>query len=315
MLEPIEQARRRLAPYLPPAPLAASEALSQELGAPAWLKLESLQPTGSFKVRPALNAMLAHAGQAREAGVVTSSSGNFAQAAAWAARRLGVDAKIVMMRKCSPYKVERTRSWGADVVFCGNTFESRWETTFQLQRESGRLLLHPYDSEEAIAGDGCIGLELLDRIEQDFTVVVPVSGGGLIAGIASAVKSRRPGCRVIGVQPAVNGAIVKSLEAGRPVRAEVQPGLADALVVEQPGERAFALIQKYVDEAVLVEESEIAQAVCWLAEQQKIVAEPGGAAGVAALLAGKIRLQGQPAVAVISGGNIQPSKLAELLRA
>jgi threonine dehydratase len=277
-----------------------------------WLKLETQQPTGSFKVRPALNGALCHLEPARQAGVLASSSGNFAQAVAYAARELGLDAQIVMMRNSSPYKIAATEALGARVALCGNTFEERWETTYRLQRESGRVLLHPYDSEETIAGDGTLGLELLEQIDGDFTVVVPVSGGGLISGIATAVKLARPGCRVVGVQPAANASLARSVEAGRPVSVGPVQTIADALVASQPGEQTLAIIRERVDQVLLVSEEEIGEAVGELARQQKLVVEPGGAVGVAALLARKVWASGD-VVCVASGGNVMPATLARLL--
>ncbi len=303
-LDQVEQARRRLEPHLRPTPLLYSHELSRATGRRVWLKIETVQPTGSFKVRPALNGALAHLDEARRAGVLASSSGNFAQAVAYAARELGLDAQIVMMGNSSPYKIAQTEALGAKVVLCGNTFEERWETTYRLERESGRVLLHPYDSEETIAGDGTIGLELLEQIAGEFTVVVPVSGGGLVAGIATAVKLCRPGCSVIGAQPAANASMARSLEAGERVNVGPVRTLADALVASTPGERTFQIAQQRVDRVELVSEEEIADAVRRLADRQKIVAEPGGAVGVAALAAGKVSGNGD-VVCVISGGNVR----------
>ncbi len=312
-IEQIRLARERLKPYLRVTPLVFSEPLSRAAGNRVWLKLESQQPTGAFKVRPALNGMLAHLDQARKSGVIASSSGNFAQAVAYAARELGVSAQIVMMKKSSPLKMEGTRRLGGEVVLCENTFKDRWDTTFRIERESGRLLLHPYDSQETIAGSGTIGLELAEQLDSEFTVLVPISGGGLISGIASAVKAERPGCRVIGIQPSANGSMKKSIEQGSRVTVTPSPSMADALVVATPGERTFAIVQKLVEDVVLVEEEEITTAVRTLAVEQKLVIEPGGAVGVAALLAGKVQPAGRDLVCILSGGNIQPSKLAELL--
>ena len=312
-LDSILQARARLAGRLAPTPLLAAQTLSRTLGRPALYKAELLQPTGSFKVRPAYNAIAARLEEARERGVVTSSSGNFAQAAAWAAAELGVDAIVVMMESASAYKRERTEALGARVVQCDNTFAARWETTFRIEKEEGRLLLHPYDSAETIAGDGTIGLELLDQTPEPFCVIVPISGGGLISGIATALKTLRPGCKVIGVQPEANPSMRRSMQAGQPVEAPPQPSIADALVVAKPGERTFAIASRLVDEVVLVSEAELERAVRFLATEEKLVVEAGGAAGVAALLAGKVDTGGLTPVAVLSGGNILPSKLASIL--
>jgi threonine dehydratase len=305
-LGPILEARRRLAPLLPATPLVYSWALSKATGRRVWLKLETQQPTGSFKVRPAMNGALVHLEEARRAGVLASSSGNFAQGVAWAAQELGLDAQIVMMANSSPYKIAETEALGAKVVLCGNTFEERWETTYRLQRETGRVLLHPYDSEETIAGDGTLGLELLEQLPGEFQVVVPVSGGGLIAGIATAVKLSRPGCAVVGVQPEANGSMRRSLEAGQRVNVGPVRTVADALVASTPGERTFEIARERVDGVLLVSEEEILEAARFLAGRQKIIAEPGGAVGVAALLAGKVPASGTDVVCVISGGNVPP---------
>jgi threonine dehydratase len=309
----IQSARERLAPYLPATPVVLSEVLGRMASQRVWLKLETMQPTGAFKVRPAFNSILANLEQARQCGVVTSSSGNFAQATAFAARALGVDAHIIMMRNASPFKIERTKAYGGTVVPCGNTFQERWDTTFRVQRESNRLLIHPYDSEETIAGDGTIGCELADQLEGDLCVLVPVSGGGLISGISTALKTLRPGCRVIGVQPAANPSMQASLRAGEPVTVTSGTTLADALVATRPGDRTFALAQQFVDDVVTVDEDEIVSAVKTLAVEQKLVVEAGGAVGVAALLAGKVDAKGLDVVCILSGGNILPAKLAELL--
>ncbi|MBI3666218.1 MAG: threonine/serine dehydratase [Acidobacteria bacterium] len=312
-LETIEQARERLCPYLVPTPLVLSAPLTRAAGRKVWLKLETQQPTGSFKIRPALNGALAHLEECRRHGVVASSSGNFAQAVTYASRELRLDAQIVMMRNSSPYKIAQTEALGAKVVLCGNTFEERWETTYRLVRETGRVLLHPYDSLETIAGDGTLGLELLAQLAGDFTAVVPVSGGGLIGGIATALKLRRPGCLVVGAQPEENGSMFRSLEAGRRVNVGPVRTIADALVASTPGERAFEIARQKVDQVVLVAEEEIVRAVRRLAVEQKIVAEPGGAVGVAALLAGKLRAGAGDVVCIISGGNIPGLALARLL--
>ena len=312
-LDSILQARGRLQTRISPTPVLPAQALSQKLGRPALYKAESLQPTGSFKVRPAYNAIAAHLEEARARGVVTSSSGNFAQAAAWAAAQLGVDATVVMMESASAYKRARTEALGANVVLCANSFAARWETTFRIEREEGRLLLHPYDSPETIAGDGTIGLELIDQTSEPFCVLVPISGGGLISGISTAVKALRPGCKVIGVQPEANPSMRRSLEAGERLELAPQASIADALVVAKPGERTFAIAARLVEEVVLVSEAELAEAVRFLATEEKLVVEAGGAAGVAALLAGKVDTVGLTPLAVLSGGNILPSKLASLL--
>ncbi|MEW6057242.1 MAG: threonine/serine dehydratase [Bdellovibrionota bacterium] len=312
-IEQIYQAREKLKPYLKATPLAYSAELSRKRGRDVFLKLESLQPTGSFKVRPALNNIVSQLDEAKKKGVIASSSGNFAQAVAYGAKLFSCDARIVMPQATSAYKVERTRQWGAEVVECGNSFQERWQTTFRIQKETGRLLVHPYDSDLTMAGDGTLALELLDQLAEDFTVLVPVSGGGLIAGIAVALKTLRPKCRIVGVQPGVAGAMAKSISAGRRIDVGSFTTLADALVAAIPGEKTFQVSKDFVDEFVLVSENEIREAVRFLALEQKLIAEPGAAVGVAALLSGKLTQQAQPVICVISGGNVSTQTLIELL--
>lgn len=312
-LERIQEARARLRDYLAPTPLIESPGLSDAVGRTVRLKLENLQPTGAFKVRPAFNGILARLDEARRRGVVTSSSGNFAQAVAYAGRKLDIRTRIVMMESASRFKRDRTLAYGAEVVLCENTFAARWETTERIRRETGAVLVHPYNSEETIAGDGVIGLELLESLEGAFAVLVPISGGGLVSGIASAVKALRPDCRVIGVQPAANPSMRESVRAGRPTEVEPASSLADALAVARPGERTFAVVEELVDQIALVEEDDIRAAVRRLAVEEKLVVEGGGAVGVAALLAGKVDCGGLDPVCVLSGGNILPGTLAELL--
>lgn len=313
MLSAIGEARERLAPYLQPTPLVNVAGLSQRLSFPVRCKLETLQPTGAFKVRPAFNGLLAQLDQARAKGVVASSSGNYAQAVAYAAARLGVHARIVMMTGAPAVKRDRTRAYGAEVIDCGNTFAERLAITELVQSETGALLLNAYNSPETIAGDGTLGLELLDEIDSDFCVVVPMSGGGLTSGIAEAVKASRPKCRVIGVQAEANPSFRASIDARKRVTSNPSPSLADALQVATPGENTFPIVQKLVDDIVLVTEDEIATAVRHLAVEERLVVEGGGAVGVAAALAGKIDRKGLDVVFVLSGGNIEPAVLAKII--
>lgn len=288
--------------------------MSERLRRPVYIKLESRNPTGAFKVRPALNAVLADFEQAKARGIVTSSSGNFAQAVAWAAREHGLSAQIVMMRSASAYKRQRTEELGAEVVLCDDSYASRWETTHRIEGETGRLLLHPYDAVNTIAGDGTIGLELLEQLPGDFTILCPVSGGGLISGIASVVKTERPNCSVYGVQPEQNPSMQRSLQAGEPT--EIVPGhsLADALTVAKPGALTFRLIQATVEGVLLVSEESIGGAVKYLWEVEKLVGEPGGSVGVAACLDGQSTAAG-PLVLILSGGNLSATAFGKLVLA
>ena len=311
--EPISRARARLAAHLAKTPLVESDFLSRKLGKPVLLKLESMQPVGAFKVRAALNSILADLDECRSSGVVTNSSGNFAQAVAYAATRLGVESTIVMMRGASAFKRGRTEAFGGNVVLCEDSFEARFAATERIRTETGRKLLHPYNSPETIAGNATLGLELLEQVDRDFDLFLPVSGGGLIAGTTLAVKSSRPGCRVFGVQALANPSMKLSLEAGHPVRTAPAKSLADALTVLEPGSLTFPIVQEHVESVELVSEDEMANTVRLLAVQQKLVVEPGAAVSVAAALATQGRASTRPAVCVLSGGNVAPETLGALL--
>ena len=312
-IDEIDRAEDRLAPYLSPTPLILSRHLSAALQRPVWLKLESVQPVGAFKVRPAFNSILAHLQRSREAGVVTNSSGNFAQAVAYAASTLEVESTIVMMRGASTFKRARTRGFGGNVVLCEDSFVSRFETTERIRQDSGRLLVHPFDSRETIAGDGTLGRELLAQLDGDFCLFVPISGGGLIAGTALAVKAARPGCRILGAQAAANPSMKRSLEHGRRMRTEPLKSMADALTVPEPGVNTFPIVQRLVDEVHLVSEARMASAIRDLVLEDKQVVEAGAAVSVAAALQHASKDSDLPIVCVLSGGNIAPAALGSIL--
>ncbi len=267
----IDLAFQRSENYLHPTPVVESQHLSSVLGRKVFLKLESMHSVGAFKVRPVFNSILAHLDHAKEAGVVTNSSGNFAQAVAYAASTLGVDAKIVMMCGASRFKRDRTARFGGNVVLCADSFEDRFATTQRIQREEGRLLVHPFNSVETIAADGTIGLEVSRQVEAPCDLFVPISGGGLIPGTALAIKHARPEWRIFGAQAAANPATKLSLEAGRPVRSTPSPSLADALAVPAPGSNAFPIIQRHVESVALVDERAMASAIRALAVEDKLV--------------------------------------------
>jgi threonine dehydratase len=278
------------------------------------LKLETQQPTGAFKVRPAFNGILCNLAAAKEKGVITTSSGNFAQAVAYASKALGVKSSIVMTQDTSPPKVRRTQDLGGEVIFCGTTFESRFEVLSQVVRERGNFILHGFDSDETIAGNATLALELTSFFkDEEFAVLTPASGGGLIAGIASLIGEMRPDCSVYGLQPEKGGALARSLAAGERVNVGKVNSIADALVASMPGERAFAAVKKYSTEFQLISESEMVEALRFLFEEQKLVAEPGASVGVAALIFNKLRPRQKNLVCVISGGNIESGRLGSLL--
>lgn len=304
-----ERVREVLKPFLKPTPLIAADALRRKTGVNVWLKLETQQPTGSFKVRPAFYGLLQALPEAKKHGVIACSSGNFAQALAFAARELGCKATLVMTDDTAPIKVERTRALGAEVVFSGPTFDSRYKKLEELKAERGSVALHSFDSEETIDADSTVGLELLDDLDGPFTVLVPASGGGLVAGISRILKESRPDCEVIALQPANGGAIARSIEAGKRINIGKFNTVADGLVASFPGERTFKLIQEHVDRIFLFEENEILKATHFLFYEQKLVVEPASALPVAALLSGQFNARHRDVVCVTTGGNLSPEIL------
>lgn len=306
-LKEIYEARDRIKPFIFTTPLIDSFLLRQKTNKNVWLKLETQLPTGTFKPRAAFNSILAQLESAREKGVICSSSGNFAQGAAYAARTLGVSIIVVMMSSTSSYKINRTKELGAEVVICGDSFEERIQTTLKLQKETGRLLIHPYDSYETMAGDGTIALELQeqlgDRLNDDMSILVPISGGGLIAGIAYTLKTLQYRAKIIGVQPSANIALMQSLKENHLVKIPMKhTTIADALASPSVGAKNFPLIRDYVDDVFLVDEEAIQNATDFLIEQHKLVVEPSSAITVAALFSQQIATQN--VVCILSGGNI-----------
>lgn len=282
------------------------------------IKPESLQPTGAFKLRGALNALLSLGPGERRRGVVAHSSGNHAQAVAYAARQLGVPAVVVMPRSAPALKIDLTRALGAELVLVGPASAERAEKAAQLARERGLTPIPPYDDARIIAGAGTVGLEILEDLPEVGTVLVPVSGGGLISGIAAALKGQRPGVRVVGVEPELAADAQASLRGGQRVHwsaAEVGRTLADGLRVQELGELTWAHIRTLVDDIVTVSEDELRRAVRETALRARLVAEPSGAATLAAALYRRPELgETGPLVAVLSGGNLDPELLVELLR-
>jgi threonine dehydratase len=307
----IEAARRQLPPEVVRTPLLPCPALAG--AGPVHLKAENLQVTGSYKARAAFTVLNSLDAEARRRGAVLSSSGNFAAAFAFMGRLLGIPTAVVMMQRTSPYKVERTRRLGAEVHFCDDRWDAREELLQQLETERGLTVIHHYEDPRVIAGHGTIGLEVMDDCPDAELVLVPVSSGGLLAGVAAAVKGRRPEARVVGVQPEGADAMARSLEAGRVVSIPEARTMCDALVATRPGELPFQHAQRYVESVLRVSEVEVARAVQFLVTEAKLVAEPGGAVTTAALLSGRLRAPAGPTVVLVSGGNLAPERLAPVL--
>lgn len=304
-LEDIRAAAARLEGVILKTPLLPSSSRPGVL-----LKAENLQVAGSFKIRPAYNQLVQLSPEERRRGVVTSSSGNFAQATALAARLLGTSAKIVMMESANALKVARTRRWGGEVVFCEDRFEARFEMVEGIGREEGRAIVHPFDHPAAIAGTGTIALEVLEQWPAVEHVVVPVSGGGLIGGISLAAKSLKPSVKVWGVQAEGSNAAHLSFQQGRLCSIQRARTMADGLTATRPGEITFPLIQAHVEGIVTVKETTILQAVRELLWKERLLVEPSGAVTLAAVLEGQV--PARETVLVLSGGVIHPEVLARV---
>lgn len=312
-----EAARRRIVSWVHRTPLLSFRTLGDATGTRAFLKCENLQKTGSFKVRGALNAVAVLTEEERARGVVTVSAGNHAQAVAWAAGKAGARAVVVMPEAASPIKVEAARGYGAEVILHGAAADAFREAG-RLARDEGLVFLHPFDAEEVIAGHGSTGIELAEDLPGPAVVVVPVGGGGQIAGIAGAlavVGDQGARHRVVGVEPEGAPAMCRSLEAGRAVHLDAVDTVADGLAAPMAGELTFQYVREFVEEVTLVSDDEIASAMRLLATRAKVVAEPSGAAAVAAVMHGRVAVEpGGIVVAVVSGGNVEPELLRRALR-
>jgi threonine dehydratase len=303
-LAEIEAARARLEGVARVTPVYSSETFSRMCGRPVWLKAENLQRTGSFKIRGAVNKVATLDADERAAGVVTASAGNHGQAVAWAAREAGVKATIYMPQDAPMAKIDATRSYGAEVVLAGEGFDEAVVAARE-RVDAGATFVHPFEDEVVIAGQGTIGLELAEQLEESRVLIVPVGGGGLAAGIAIALKTLRPEIRLLGVQAAACAPYAGS------DRAEFT--IADGIAVKHPGEVTKAILDDLLDEVVTVTDDEIAHAIVLLLERVKLTVEGAGAASVAALLAGRVSGT-EPACALLSGGNIDATLLMEVVR-
>jgi len=308
-LERIRQARERIRDVAKVTPLID---VSNVAGRPLALKLESLQPGGAFKIRGAYNMVAQLPVTVRQRGVITYSSGNHGQAVAIAARALGIPAVVVMPTTAPRIKIEGAKSFGAEVVFEGTTTLHRKARAEEIAEERRLTMVPPFDHEWIIEGQGTLGLEILEQFEDMCTVLVPIGGGGLISGVAAAIKQGRPDITVVGVEPSGAASMKNAIDAGEVRTLENVHSIADGLMAVRPGELNFAHVRKFVDRLVTVEDREIAAAVRWLFERAKIVAEPSGAATVAAALS-DAQTWAPPIVAVISGGNLDPADAAKYL--
>ena len=295
-VEDIRAARERIQGIARMTPVYGSETFSRIAGRQVWLKAENLQRTGAFKVRGAVNKLATLSDSERAAGVVAASAGNHGQAVAWAAREVGVEARIYVPQDAPMAKVEACRNYGAETVMTGEIFEEALAAALAHVEESGATFVHPFEDPAVVAGQGTIGLELAEQVPDAGTVLIPIGGGGLAAGIAIALRAIRPDIHIVGIQAGLSGYTI-----------------ADGIFVKHPGEYTKQILEETVDELVDVDDEEITHAIVMLLERAKLVVEGAGAVGVAALLAGKPGGSG-PAVCLLSGGNIDPTLLISVMR-
>ncbi len=312
-LSSIEVARVRIGDAIHLSPCQLSHHLTERTGLEIFLKLENLQRTGSFKERGALNKLLTLTEAERRRGVIAASAGNHAQGVAFHAAKLGIRAQIVMPEATPLVKVVSTRGFGAEVILHGANYDEACEEALRRCEQQGLTFIHPFDDPVVISGQGTIGLELLEQVPDLEAVVVPIGGGGLIGGIACAVKERNPRVRVIGVEPENLPSMLRAREAGAPVTIASQATIADGIAVRRAGDNTLPLVMRYVDEIVTVDDEEIASAILMLLEQEKTLAEGAGAAALACLLQGKTTLSHQRTAVLVCGGNIDVTLLAKII--
>jgi threonine dehydratase len=316
-LSQIQAALGRVRQSIHVSPCTRSETFSELTANSIYLKLENRQRTGAYKERGALNKLLSLTPKERSRGVIAASAGNHAQAVAYHASRLGIRARIVMPLATPLIKVSATRGYGGDVVLHGANYDEAYDEALRLSAQDHLTFVHAFNDDAVIAGQGTLGLELLEQHPDLEAVIVPVGGGGLIGGIACALKETNPNIQVIGVQPARLSSMKAALAEGKPVTLPAAVTIGDGIAVRRAGERTFPLIQKYVDEIVTVEEEEIANAVLLLLEREKILAEGAGAAALAALVNRRIPLikdhSAKKIVVIVSGGNIDVTLLARII--
>jgi threonine dehydratase len=314
LLSEIQTARQNISDAIVLTPVVPALALRDRVAGPLHIKFENMQRTGSFKDRGALNRLLALDADQRHRGIVTASAGNHAQAVAYHGARLGIPVQVVMPEHTPLIKVVNTRRYGADVRFHGATLDDAMAEAKRLEAEESRTLVHAFDDDLVIAGQGTVGLELLEQLPDVTAVIVPIGGGGLISGIAIAIKEQRPSVRIFGVEAAAAASALESRRARHIVKLASANTLADGIAVKRVGERTFPLIERYVDDIVSVTEDEIAAAIHLLLEHEKVLAEGAGAVPLAALIGRKLPIGPRDVTAmVLSGGNIDVNVVERII--
>lgn len=308
-LDMIQDAQKALKGVARVTPLSQTK----NLGDNVYIKAENLQLTGAFKIRGAYNKVRSLTPEERSKGVIACSAGNHAQGIALSATRLGIKSIICMPAAAPLSKVEATKKYGAEVVLVPGVYDDAAAEAERLTKEHGYTFAHPFNDEYVIAGQGTIGLEILAQLPEVDQVVVPIGGGGLISGVAFAIKHLKPSCKVIGVQAAGAAGMLNSIRKGKPVALDSISTIADGIAVKKPGDVSFALCKQYVDEIVTVEDDEIAAAIVALMDGMKIVAEGAGAAPVAAVMFGKVDATNKKTACVVSGGNVDITTLSRII--
>src|SRR5437764_3215084 len=312
-LSDVQTALGRIRADIRVSPCPRSETFSAVTGNSIYLKMDNQQRTGAFKERGALNRILSRSSDERARGVIAASAGNHAQGVSYHAGRHGVRARIVMPLPTPLTKVSATRAYGAEVVLHGTNYDEAYENAMELSQQDSLVLIHAFDDESVIAGQGTLGLEILQQHPDVEVIVSPIGGGGLIGGIGCAVKETRPSIKVFGVQPARIPSMKAAVAAGKPVTLESAKTIADGIAVRRAGDCTLPLVQKYVDDIVTVEEEEIANAILLLLEREKTLAEGAGAAAIAAVLNQKIPLHNKRVAVLVCGGNIDVTLLARII--
>jgi threonine dehydratase len=313
--ESVELAAAELQPYLRPSPLQHSRAFTTKAGCHVYLKVETIHPSRAFKVRGALTKLLRMQPEERAAGVITASAGNHGQGVAFAAHTFGVPATVYVPENANPLKVEAIKRMGGRVIPSGRSYHDAAQEALRAQSASGATFVHAYDDPDVIAGQGTVAVELAEQLAHFDTVLVPVGGGGLISGIALYLKARRPSVKVVGVEPAGADAMTRSLAAGEPVTLERVATMADGLAASAPGRLTLEIARRCVDRMIVVEESEMLRAIRLYFEWEHLLAEPAGAAALAALLYHYAPEADERIVVVLSGANVTDDVMVRALKA
>ena len=315
-IQDIHEAQERLKPHIRHTPLLRAEKIEPAVGCQLYLKPETLQITGAFKIRGALNKALSLSRAAIANGIIATSSGNHAQGLAYAARMLGVKAFIVLPVTARQIKIDNTKALGAEVILFDGDTAARWKRVCEIAEENNYAVIHAFEDPMVMAGQGTIGCEILEDLEDVDTVIIPMGGGGLISGIATAIKETKPSVRVIGAEPALTPKYYQSRINKERTSLPLKDTIADGLRISVPGQNPFPIIEKYVDEIVLVEDEHIIAGMRALAKDAKLIAEPAASIGIGALLAGSIKVRPDEKVCVVlSGGNWDLCDLAEIYKA